>query len=184
MIMVGPDLRDAMPRPGFAATTLARGQVVIEERHQGDRAQGADHRARHHASSEGPASSTARSRSSGRARRSSATPGFRPVAEADRSGRFMGGPPRYYGGPRFVENVIVQRPPVVSTFIGLPALSFGLRRSGRFRRRGAGSCGGGGPGRPWAARCSPASAPAVRPVRRRPSVGSRVFTPVAGATEP
>jgi hypothetical protein len=32
--------------------------------------------------------------------------------------------PRAYGGPRFVENVIVQRPPVVSAFVGLPALSF------------------------------------------------------------
>ena len=32
--------------------------------------------------------------------------------------------PRYYGGPRFVENVIVQRPPVVSAFVGVPALSF------------------------------------------------------------
>ena len=32
--------------------------------------------------------------------------------------------PRLYGGPRFVENVIVERPPVVSAFVGLPALSF------------------------------------------------------------
>ena len=32
--------------------------------------------------------------------------------------------PRYRGGPRFVENVVVAGPPVVSGFIGLPALSF------------------------------------------------------------
>jgi hypothetical protein len=37
---------------------------------------------------------------------------------------FRGAPPRFYGGPRFVENVIVQRPPVISAFVGVPALSF------------------------------------------------------------
>ena len=44
------------------------------------------------------------------------------------AGRPFGGPayggPRYYGGPRFVENVIVQQPPVISGFVGLPALGF------------------------------------------------------------
>ncbi len=49
-------------------------------------------------------------------------------------GRGFGGP-RYYGGPRFVENVIVQRPPVVSAFVGVPALSFFF---------GGGGGGGGG----------------------------------------
>jgi HEAT repeats len=58
-------------------------------------------------------------------------PGGRPI------GPGFGGP-RYFGGPRFVENVIVQRPPVVSAFVGLPALSFVFGGGG-------GGGGGGGP---------------------------------------
>jgi hypothetical protein len=50
------------------------------------------------------------------------------------------GGPRYFGGPRFVENFYVQRPPIVSTFIGLPALSFAFGAGG-----GGGGGGGGGP---------------------------------------
>ena len=66
-------------------------------------------------------------------------------------GRGFGGPafggpafggPRYFGGPRFVENVIVQRPPAFSTFIGLPALSFAFGSAGG---AAVGGFGGGGP---------------------------------------
>jgi hypothetical protein len=63
-------------------------------------------------------------------------------------GRPFGPPyagPRYFGGPRFVENIFVQRPPVVSTFIGLPALSFAFGGGGG---GGGGGFGGGGPGGP------------------------------------
>jgi HEAT repeats len=57
--------------------------------------------------------------------------------------------PRYFGGPRFVENVIVQRPPVVSAVVGLPALGFffgGGGGGGGPAFGGGGGGGGGGPG--------------------------------------
>jgi hypothetical protein len=50
---------------------------------------------------------------------------------------FYGGPPRFYGGPRFVQNVFVPQPAAVG-FVGIPALSFAFGGGG-------GGFGGGGP---------------------------------------
>jgi hypothetical protein len=52
------------------------------------------------------------------------------------------GPPRFFGGPTIVENFVVQRPPIVAGFVGLPALSlfFGGGGGGGF-----GGFGGGAP---------------------------------------
>jgi hypothetical protein len=66
-------------------------------------------------------------------------------------------PPRFYGGPRFVENVIVQRPPAISTFIGLPALSLFVGGAGGAVGGGFGGGGPVGPGGP------PQSPPAFDP---------------------
>jgi HEAT repeats len=52
---------------------------------------------------------------------------------------YFGGGPRYFGGPRFVQNVIVPPAPIIGGFVGLPALNFAF---------GGGGGGGGGGGNP------------------------------------
>ena len=80
--------------------------------------------------------------------------------------------PRYYGGPRFVENVIVQRPPIISTFIGLPALGFFVRRWRWWIRRWRGDRSADHPvaGRPRSLHRGSTRSPTR-------SVGSRASTP-------